>query len=222
MEINPEVSGELGAGVRGGLAVLTHLSLPHCLPDAEQSESPPRPGRSLSLRPLRSWTAVAAAAGLRGAAPAVGRRWRRRVVLCHGAAAGGVRGVASGPSTRSLRSAGAVPPRGEPWLALRGRAGFRRGGAGRRAQPGLRPAAPLSSHRAGRCPALVGGLYSAQLLLEQNPLSAAGLHLLSAGARSDLPASAGGGGCGSAGLQWSDVVCLAMVSSQLQREKNKE
>lgn len=65
MEINPEVSGELGAGVRGGLAVLTHLSLPHCLPDAEQSESPPRPGRSLSLRPLRSWTVVAAAAGPR-------------------------------------------------------------------------------------------------------------------------------------------------------------
>lgn len=76
------------AGV-GERAAVTHLSPPHCLPDAEQSESPPRPGRSLSLRPRHSRTAVAAPAGLRGAAPPGGRRWRRRVVLCHGGAAGG-------------------------------------------------------------------------------------------------------------------------------------
>uniref|UniRef100_A0A669P494 Ubiquitin carboxyl-terminal hydrolase isozyme L1 n=1 Tax=Phasianus colchicus TaxID=9054 RepID=A0A669P494_PHACC len=49
---------------------------------------------------------------------------------------------------------GAVPPRGEPRLALRGRAGLRGGGAGRRAQPGLRPAAALSPHRADEGSAL--------------------------------------------------------------------
>lgn len=66
--------------------------------------------------------------------------------------------MGNGPAIPSLCPAGAVPPRGEPRLALRGRAGLRGGGSGCRSQPGLRPAAPLPPHRAGRRPAPSWGL----------------------------------------------------------------
>lgn len=87
-----------------------------------------------------------------------------RVVLCHWGAAGGggrpvsdVRGGGGGGGKMSrpchplaVPRAGAVPPRGGSRVALRGRAGLRGGGAGCRAGPGLRAAAAVPPHRAGR------------------------------------------------------------------------
>lgn len=57
----------------------------------------------------------------------------------------------SRPSHRlAVPRAGAVPPGGGSRVALRGRAGLRGGGAGCRAGPGLRAAAAVPPHRAGR------------------------------------------------------------------------
>ncbi|OXB63587.1 hypothetical protein ASZ78_014212 [Callipepla squamata] len=84
MEINPEVRG--GPGREGrkerGKEAFTHLCPPHCLPDAEQSEFP-------AVR-------CPVAAPARPPPTPGGRRWRRRVALCHGAGAvgWGLRGAA--------------------------------------------------------------------------------------------------------------------------------
>lgn len=118
---------------------------------------------------------MAAPAGLRGAAPPIGRRWRRRVVLCHGAAAGGVRGAAP-PLARCapqvLSRLGVSP--GWRFVDV---LGFEEEALGAVPSPAcaLLLLFPLTEQVGAQ---LWGGLCAALLLLEQNPLSADGLYLL--------------------------------------------